>query len=86
MLRGEAAGALASFHIARDGVTSIAAGSIVSWIDLARAALFAATGASDWGARIVSAACGLLLIASVVALRRWLGAAGALGLALILTL
>jgi predicted membrane-bound mannosyltransferase len=86
MLSGEAAGALASFHIARDGITSIAAGSIVSWIDLARAALFAATGASDWGARIVSAACGLLLIASVFALRRRLGRAGALGLALILTL
>ncbi len=56
------------------------------WIAPLRAGVFLAFGSSDFGARIVAAMLGLLLIAAAFAMRRHLGRAGALAFAAMLTL
>jgi uncharacterized protein (TIGR03663 family) len=56
------------------------------WLDPLRAGVFFAFGASDFGARIVAAMFGLLLIGAALAMRRHLGRAGALAFAAMLTL
>src|SRR5579872_5600020 len=56
------------------------------WIDPLRAGLMLAFGASDYGARIIAAMFGLLLIGAAFAMRRHLGRAGALAFATMLTL
>ncbi|HXW82771.1 MAG TPA: glycosyltransferase family 39 protein [Candidatus Binataceae bacterium] len=86
MLRSESVRALLSYHIANDGLGSIAAQSAVLLTDLERAQVFAAIGASDQSSRLFSACCGLLLIASAFTLRRRLGRPSALALAVLLTI
>ena len=56
------------------------------WLDPLRAGVFLAFGASDFGARIIAAAFGLLLIGAALSMRRYLGRAGALAFATMLTL
>jgi uncharacterized protein (TIGR03663 family) len=77
----EARRALAALAIAKH-----AAAPHGSWITILQGWLFAELGAHDATARIVVALCGLLLIASAFAMRPYLGRAGALALAAILTL
>ncbi|HTT75079.1 MAG TPA: glycosyltransferase family 39 protein [Candidatus Binataceae bacterium] len=55
------------------------------WVNLITAAL-SALGASAWSMRFVPAFCGLMLIAVAFGLRRYIGRAGGLALALLLTL
>jgi uncharacterized protein (TIGR03663 family) len=62
------------------------AGVLLSWIHLVEAAVFAAVGAGDFGARLVFALSGLLLIAAGFAMRRRLGRAGAMAFAALLVL
>jgi Dolichyl-phosphate-mannose-protein mannosyltransferase len=56
------------------------------WISVITSALSALGGPSDWSVRVVPALCGLLLIVTAFGLRRYIGRAGALALALLLTL
>ena len=56
------------------------------WVNVLTAAVTAIGGPSDWSARIVPALCGLLVIAVAFGLRRYIGRAGGLALALLLTL
>jgi uncharacterized protein (TIGR03663 family) len=56
------------------------------WLDPLRAGVFLAFGVSDFGARIVAAIFGLLLIGAALSMRRYLGRAGALAFATMLTL
>ena len=56
------------------------------WVSVLTAALAAIGGPSDWSVRIVPAFCGLLVIAIAFGLRRYIGRAGGLALALLLTL
>lgn len=61
-------------------------GTHLTWIHLLETALFAAVGAGDFGARLIFALSGLLLIATGFALRRHLGRAGGLAFAALLAL
>jgi 4-amino-4-deoxy-L-arabinose transferase-like glycosyltransferase len=56
------------------------------WISILTRGLFLLAGTSDWCVRIVPALCGLLLIIVACAMRRYIGRAGALALAILLTL
>src|ERR1700693_2133437 len=56
------------------------------WIDPLRAVFMRVFGPSDFGARIIAAMFGLLLIGAAFAMRRHLGRAGALAFATMLTL
>lgn len=56
------------------------------WVNVLTAALAAIGGPSDWSARSVPALCGLLVIVVAFGLRRFIGRAGGLALALLLTL
>jgi uncharacterized protein (TIGR03663 family) len=56
------------------------------WIHLLTAGIFAVGGASDFAARLVFALSGLLVIAMAFELRHYIGRAGGLALAAILTL
>ena len=79
----EAGHALAELALLRGGPP---AGAHLSWIHLLEAAVFAAVGAGDFGARLVFALSGLLLIAAGFAMRRQLGRAGAMAFAALLVL
>ena len=56
------------------------------WVSIITAALSALGGPSDWSVRVVPALCGLILIVTAFGLRRYIGRAGALALAIFLTL
>ena len=56
------------------------------WLDPIRAGVFLAFGEGDFGARIIAAVLGLVLIAVAFGMRRQLGRAGALAFAAMLTL
>ncbi|HEX4210357.1 MAG TPA: glycosyltransferase family 39 protein [Candidatus Binataceae bacterium] len=56
------------------------------WVNVITVALSALGGPSDWSVRIVTALCGLMLIVVAFGLRRYIGRAGGLALALLLTL
>src|SRR5271163_1150980 len=79
----EASHALAELALLRSGSP---AAVHLSWIHLVEAAVFAVLGAGDFGARLVSALSGLLLIAAGFAMRRRLGRAGAMAFAALLVL
>jgi uncharacterized protein (TIGR03663 family) len=84
----EAWRALFALDIARHGPAAMGpypqAGS--GWLEPMRAVIFAAFGAGDYSARVISALFGLLLIAAAFGTRRHLGRAGALAFAAMLTL
>ncbi len=83
----EASEALFARDIASRGLAMLSVEPRASgWLDPLRAGVFLAFGASDFGARIVAAIFGLLLIAAASAMRRHLGRAGALAFAAMLTL
>jgi len=83
----EASRALFAREIATRGLVVLSAEPQPSgWLDMLRAGVFLAFGASDFGARIVAAIFGLALIAAAFAMRRQLGRAGALAFATMLTL
>lgn len=83
----EASDALFARDIASRGITLLSENPRASgWLDPLRAGIFIALGASDFGARIVAAIFGLLLIGAALAMRRHLGRAGALAFAAMLTL
>src|SRR6266436_4232951 len=78
----EARRALAALAIAKHGLV----GAHGSWITTLQGWIFTELGAHDATARIVVALCGLLLVASAFAMRPYLGRAGALAFAAMLTL
>jgi uncharacterized protein (TIGR03663 family) len=83
----EASEALFARDIASRGLAMLSVEPRASgWLDPLRAGVFLAFGASDFGARIIAAIFGLLLIAAAFAMRRHLGRAGALAFAAMLTL
>ena len=83
----EASDALFARDLASRGLAMLSVEPRASgWLDPLRAGVFLAFGASDFGARIVAAIFGLLLIATAFAMRRHLGRAGALAFAAMLTL
>lgn len=57
-----------------------------AWPELLQAAVFHAVGASDASARVIVAACGVVLIAIAFAMRPYIGRAGALSLAAMLAI
>ncbi|HVB82975.1 MAG TPA: hypothetical protein VNE82_23870 [Candidatus Binataceae bacterium] len=79
----EAGHALGELALLRNGPSAAAH---LSWIHLLEAAVFAALGAGDFGARVIFAMSGLLLIAAGFAMRRHLGRAGAIAFAALLVL
>jgi len=79
----EAGHALAELALLRSGPP---AGAHLSWVHLLEAAVFAAVGAGDFGARLIFALSGLLVIAAGFAMRRQLGRAGAMTFAALLVL
>jgi uncharacterized protein (TIGR03663 family) len=84
---GEAYDSLFARDIAIRGMAVLSQDPRASgWLDPLRAGIFLAFGASDFGARIIAAMFGLLLIGAAFALRRHLGRAGALAFAAMLTL
>jgi len=83
----EASQALFARDLASRGLAPLALNPRASgWLDPLRAGVFLAFGAGDFGARIVTAIFGLLLIGAAFAMRRHLGRAGALAFAAMLTL
>ena len=56
------------------------------WLDPLRAGVLLAFGTGDFGARIVAAVFGLMLIGAAFAMRRHLGRAGAIAFAAMMTL
>ncbi len=83
----EASEALFARDLANRGLSLLSMNPGASgWLDPLRAGVFLAFGASDFGARIVAAIFGLLLIGAAFAMRRHLGRAGALAFAAMLTL
>src|SRR5271166_3695387 len=82
----EASRALFAREIAGRGLGVLSVEQPSGWPDILRAGVFAAFGASDFGARIIAALFGLALIAAAYAMRRQLGRAGALAFATMLTL
>jgi uncharacterized protein (TIGR03663 family) len=81
----EASRALFAREIAGRGLGVLSVEQPSGWLDVLRAGVFLAFGASDFGARIVAAVFGLALIAAAFAMRRQLGRAGALAFASMLT-
>lgn len=79
----EAGHALAALALLRSG-TPI--GAHLTWVHLLEAAVFAAVGAGDFGARLIFALSGLLLVAACFAMRRRLGRAGAMTFAALLVI
>jgi uncharacterized protein (TIGR03663 family) len=79
----EARYALGELALLRSGPP---AGTHLTWVHLLEAAVFAALGAGDFGARMVFVLSGLLLVATGFALRRHLGRAGGLAFAALLVL
>jgi len=83
----EAVRALAALGHTDGGITSpVNVAPQPGWVRILTAVVFAVVDPSDWSARIVPAICGLLLIALAFALRRYIGRAAGLALALFLTL
>ena len=83
----EAMDALFARDLASHGLGVLALNPPASgWLDPLRAGVFLAFGASDFGARIIAAIFGLMLIGAAFAMRRQLGRAGALAFAAMLTL
>jgi uncharacterized protein (TIGR03663 family) len=79
----EAGHALGQLALLRNGPP---AGAHLAWMNLLEAALFVAVGTGDFGARLIFATSGLLLIATAFAMRRYLGRAGATAFAALLVL
>ncbi|HVA39394.1 MAG TPA: hypothetical protein VNF49_01925 [Candidatus Binataceae bacterium] len=79
----EASHALGELALLRSGAP---ADAHLAWMHLLEAAVFAALGAGDFGARLIFASSGLLLIAVGFAMRRQLGRAGAMAFAALLML
>ncbi len=83
----EATDALFARDIASRGLAVVSLNPLASgWLDPLRAGVFLTFGSGDFGARIIAAAFGLLLIGAAFAMRRQLGRAGALAFAAMLTL
>src|SRR5579871_5298066 len=83
----EATDALFARDLASHGLGALALNPPSSgWLDPLRAGVFLAFGTSDFGARIVAAIFGLLLIGAALSMRRYLGRAGALAFAAMLTM
>ncbi len=83
----EATDALFARDIASRGLSVLSLNPPASgWLDPLRAGVFLAFGFGDFGARIIAATFGLLLIGAAFAMRRQLGRAGALAFAAMLTL
>lgn len=81
----EATGALAGLAVARDGLAALpAAGAGSTLMHLVEAALFWTFGAGDLAARLGFAGCGMILLA--LAMRPYVGRAGALALAALFAL
>lgn len=84
----EAANAVFELGLAGSGGGSAASSQVAygGWIHVLQAGIFVVAGANDFSARLIFALGGMLLIAAAFALRRQLGRAGALALAVMLTL
>ena len=83
----EAIDALFARDIASHGLSVLSLNPPASgWLDPLRAGVFLAFGSGDFGARIIAAVFGLLLIGAAFMMRRQLGRAGALAFAAMLTL
>src|SRR6266851_2817387 len=84
----QARAAMLELAIAKDRLPAIAAhpGLHASWPEILEAWIFATFGASDLTSRIVLAACAILLIAAAFAMRPYLGRAGAIAFAAMLSL
>ncbi len=83
----EAMDALFARDLASRGLGVVSLNPLASgWLDPLRAGVFLALGSGDFGARIIAAVFGLLLIGAAFAMRRQLGRAGALAFAAMLTL
>jgi uncharacterized protein (TIGR03663 family) len=84
----EAQHALFEYGLAANGfhTKTIADTAYGGWVHMLEAGVFAAFGANDFTARIVSALSGVLLVAIAFEMRHYVGRAGALGLAALLVL
>ncbi|HYB90646.1 MAG TPA: hypothetical protein VEC38_06345 [Candidatus Binataceae bacterium] len=84
----ESRAALGALTLARDGIGTLSAHPEMhlTWIEVAQVWIFSLLGASDWTARLAFALCGLLLVATALAMRPYAGRAGALALAAMLAL
>ena len=83
----EAMDALFARDLASRGLGVLATNPPASgWLDPLRAGVFLAFGTGDFGARIVAAVFGLMLIGAAFVMRRHLGRAGAMAFAAMLTL
>lgn len=86
---GEAAHALFEYDLANRTGEAAAAGyhpAWSGWIHLLQAGIFAAGGANDYGARILFALGGLLMVAMAFEMRHYIGRAGAISLGLMLAI
>ncbi len=83
MTPAEARGALAALALAHHGTAMTHA---LSWVVLMQAGLFGTLGASDFSARLFCAGCGILLVAAALAMRPYLGRAGALAMGAMLAI
>lgn len=84
---GEAMRALFEYDLANRTREAAAAGyhpAWSGWVHLCEAGIFAAGGANDYGARILFALGGLLIVAMAFEMRHYIGRAGALSLGLML--
>jgi predicted membrane-bound mannosyltransferase len=84
----EAAHALYAFDVASPGIHAAASydPAYAGWIHLLTAGLFTIAGANDFTTRLVFALSGLLLVGMTFQFRHYLGRAGALALATMLSL
>ena len=84
----ESRAALAALRLARDGIATLPAHPEMhlSWTGVAESWIFSVLGASDWNARLAFALCGILLVATALAMRPYAGRAGALAFATMLAL
>jgi predicted membrane-bound mannosyltransferase len=83
MTPAEARSALAGLALAHHGSEATHA---LSWVVLMQAGIFGTLGASDFSARLFGAGCGILLVAAALAMRPYLGRAGALAMGAILAI
>ena len=83
----EASDALFARDLAHRGLAVLSLNPPASgWLDPIRAGVFLAFGEGDFGARIIAAVLGLMLIAVAFSMRRQIGRAGALAFAAMLTM
>jgi predicted membrane-bound mannosyltransferase len=76
----EARGALDALAVLDHG----RAAHVLGWVVLMQSGIFGTLGASDFSARLFAAGCGILLVAAALAMRPYLGRAGAIAMGAIL--